>query len=630
VSSFAAGMLTKGTKKKDALAIAKAVDHIGGAIGATASYEATLVSCSALAKDLGTCTSLLAEVTTQPSFPKGEMAKVREAMMAELRQRLDSAELLAGAHFQNLLWGDDNPRGRVVSEESVQSISRDALVKWHKRWFHPNNAMLAIAGDVDVAKVKAELKKRFGTWKKGKLPARATQTDPVLDRVKIRLVDKPKQTETEIRVGQFGIAHDDNRFFETLVWNYALGGGAFASRLMKVIRAEHGKTYGATSTFDRNLEKGSFVVATSTRTSETVETIKLVIDEIAKMDKEGPTQAEVADAVANIAGSYAGRFESVNDLASALLTADLHGFGDEYLENYPVRVGKVDVASAKSAAKEILDTEHYVVVIVGDGAEIAPQLEKAGWYYEAVSFASPIGQPAVEMPKASPEDLKKAKKLLDDALAAKGKKITKLKSLRMEASGRLVAQKQALDVVITRSFKSPDKMRVDLQIKVKKKDKSTGTVDIAYALDGSTGWQLGADGALVDIPSSDVAILVQQRWHDPEFILTRHLEKGTIVNPLPDEKVDGKTYGVINLVSADGTATATLYIEKKTKLVVQMAYPEGGKVTVDVFGDYKEVDGVQIAHTRVSQSGDETAELQITKVELDPKLDDALFAKPKQ
>ncbi len=628
LSSFAAGMLTKGTKKKNALAIAKTIDHIGGAIGASASYEATLVSCSALAKDLGTCTSMLAEVSMQPSFPKDEVSKVRDLMLAEVRQRLDSAELLAGAHFQNLLWGDDNPRGRVVSEASIAGIGRDDLVKWHKTWFAPNNAMLAIAGDVDVAKLKKDLKARFGTWKKSKLPARTTQTDPTLDKVKIRLVDKPKQTTTEIRVGQYGIAHDDPRFFESLVWNYALGGGAFSSRLMQVIRAEKGKSYGASSTFDRNIEKGSFVVATSTRTAETVDTIKLVIEEIAKMDKTGPTEAEVSDAVANIAGSYAGRFESVSDLASAVLTAELHGFGDEYLENYPVRIGKVDAASAKSAAKEILDTEHYVVVIVGDGEKIAPQLDKAGWFYEAVSFADPIGQPAFEMPKADPAEEKKARKLLDDALAVKGKKVSKLKSLRMEAAGRLVAQNQALDVTIARTFKSPDKMRVDLQIKVKKKDGSSANVDINYALDGSTGWQRGADGALVDIPASDVVVLVQQRWHDPEFILTRHLEKGTKVNPLPDEKVDGKTYGVINLVSADGTATATLYIEKKSKLVVQMAYPESGKVTVDVFGDYKEVDGVQIAHTRISQSGDETAELKITKVELDPEVDDATFNKP--
>ncbi len=633
LSSFAAGMLTKGTKKKDALAIAKAIDFIGGAIGASASYEATLVSCSALAKDLGTCTSLLAEVTMQPSFPKDEISKVRDAMLAEVRQRLDSAELLAGAHFQNLLWGDDNPRGRVVSEASIAGISRDDLVKWHKSWFVPNNTMMAIAGDVDVAKLKKELKAKFGTWKKGKLPARAKQSDPVLDKVKIRLVDKgPKATESEIRVGQFGIAHDDPRFFPTLVWNYALGGGAFASRLMKVIRSEQGKTYGATSTFDRNLEKGSFVVATSTRTKETVETVKLVIDQIKKMDKEGPTEEEVSDAIANIAGSYAGRFESASDVASALLTAELHGFKEEYLEQYPVQVGKVDVAAAKAAAKEILDTERYVVVIVGDGEKIAKQLEDAGWFFEAVRFTDPIGQPAYEMPKVDPAEEKKARKLLDEALAAKGgKKLAKLKTLRMEAEGRLVTQKKPLDVSITRTFKSPDKMRVDLQIKVKKKDGTEGKVDIAYALDDTTGWQLGADGALVDIPASDVAVLAEQRWHDPEFILLRHLEKGTIVNPLPDEKDDsGKAYAVINLVSADGTATATLYIDKKTKLIVQMAYPEGDKVTVDVFADYKEVGGIQIAHTRISQSGQETAELQITKVELDPEVDDAIFKKPKQ
>jgi hypothetical protein len=513
-------------------------------------------------------------------------------------------------------------RGWVSSDASVAALSRDDLLAWHKTWFSPSNAMLTVAGDVDVKTIKAQLEKAFGVWKKTKTPPKPTYAEPKLDRVKIRLVDKPKQTQTHIRVGQLGIAHTDPRFFETLVWNYALGGGAFSSRLMKVVRSEAGKSYGASSTFDRNLDRGSWVAETFTRTQETVATVKLMLAEIAKMQKDGPTEAEVRDAIANLAGSYAVRYESADDIAGALLAAEMHGYGEEYLENYAVRIGKVDVAAAKDAAKEILDPSHFVIVMVGDASAIEPQLQKEGWKYEKVRFTDPIGEPVQQEPiKVDPKSEQAARKLLDDALAAKGSKIAKVKSLTMVASGSLTTQGQPLDVTIARTFLAPDKMRVDVEIKAMK-------ATFSYALAGSKGWQKTPDGQVVDIPEQDVAVLGEQRWHDPEFILLRHQEKGTKVIPLPDEKVDGKAVAAINLVSADGTSTATIFLDKKTKLMVALAYPENGQVTVDSFGDYQDHDGIKIAHKRSSKSGTEKAELVIEKVEIDPKVDAKIFERP--
>src|SRR4029453_17243608 len=154
--------------------------------------------------------------------------------------------------------------GWIDSEQSVAALKRDDLVAWHKAWFVPNNAILVVSGDVDPKKLKLDLERTFSVWKKGAVPPTPQYKEPGLSGSRIRLVDKPGQTQTHIRIGQFGIKHDDPRFFDTLVWNYVLGGGAFSSRLMKVVRVEGGKTYGASSSFDRNLDKGSCVASTLT------------------------------------------------------------------------------------------------------------------------------------------------------------------------------------------------------------------------------------------------------------------------------------------------------------------------------------------------------------------------------
>jgi zinc protease len=625
VSEFTADMLVKGTKRRNAVAIAKAIDFVGGTIAADATFEATLLSCSVLSKNFGTCLELVPEMLTQPSFPDDELKKVREQMLGTVRQRLDDAGSLASAHVQNLLWGPDHVRGWITSEQSVQSIKRDDIVAWHKQWFVPGNAMLVVAGDVDAKSLKARLEGAFGVWKKGPTPPTPQYKEVGLSGSRIRLVDKPGQTQTHIRVAQFGIKHQDPKFFDTLVWNYVLGGGAFSSRLMRVVRVEGGKTYGASSSFDRNLDKGSFVAQTFTRNDQAVATTKLILNEIAKMAKDGPTQEEVNAAIANIAGGYGLRFQAAADVGSALIGAELHDFGREYLQNYPVAVGQVDVESAKSAAASILDPRSFVVVMVGDAKDLEPQLQKAGWKYQKVSFAEPIS-PAAEAPEApvDPKSAEAAKKVLEEALAAKGgrAKLAAIKSIKMVAAGNTTNNGQSFTVEVERVMQLPDKMRIDALL--------MGKIKIIVAVDGRKGWQLGPNRegkmSLADIDPQDFQQIDFERWREPELLLLRISDPSAKLQLAADETIDGKPNSVVKAKAPNGL-DVYVYIDKKTKLVSRVKVDGGGVDQIDNYRDYRDVNGIKIAFKRPS-SGQETTDLELKSVEIDPKVDPKLFEKP--
>lgn len=624
VAEATADMLVKGTKKRNAVALAKAIDFVGGTIGADATYEATLVSCSVLARNLSACLQLLPEMITQSTFPEDEFGKIKERMIAGVRQRLDDAGLLAGAHTQNLLWGNEHVRGWIDSEASIAALRRDDLLAWHKTWYAPNNAILVITGDVDTKKLKGDLERSFGAWKKSTVPPSPSYKEPGLSGTRIRLVDKPGQTQTHIRIAQFGIRHDDARFFETLVWNYALGGGAFSSRLVKVVRVEGGKTYRASSSFDRNLDRGSFVAQSFTRNSEAVATTKLMLGEIAKMAKEGPTQPEVEAAIANISGSYAMRFQSAGDIGAALLGAELHGFGVEYLTNYPLVVGKVDVDAAKKAAAEILDPRNYVIVMVGDAKDLEPQLTKAGWRFEKVAFTDPIGGGAQQTTAAAPADPKTlagARQILVEALATKGgkAKLSSVKGLRMVATGYTTAKGQKVPVELERLFVLPDKMRIDASLAKQK---------YTIVADGKKGWmQQGAQVQEVNDPNA--ALQGQfEMWREPELILLKAADPSAKINPQKDDTIDGKPHAVIKLASPQGPELS-LWIDRKTKLLSRLSYTDGSQVQTDDFADYKDVGGIKVAHKRINTGGGRTTTLELTKVEWDPNVPPEKFQKPK-
>ncbi len=631
VAQFTAAMLTSGTRKRSRAKIADQIDFVGGTLVGQSRYEASLVSCSTLSQHTSTCLKLLPDVILRPTFPKKEIETVREQMQTVVKQRKDNAGSLAAAHFQNALWGDDNVRGWPLSAASISAIKRKDLVAWHKRWYKPNNALLAVAGDVDAKKLEKQLNRAFRGWRRGKLPKRKTYKEPELRGVTVRLVDKPSQTQAHIRIGHLGIAHRDADFYATLVFNYTLGGGGFSSRLMKVVRSEGGKTYGARSGYERNLTRGSFIASTFTRTKETFPTIKLMLQEIGKMAKSGPTQAEVSDAITNIAGRYSTQFESAASIAGALLSAELHGFDDDYVRSFALNIAKVTPAEAQKAAAKHLDPRNFVIVVVGDAKELEPQLKKTRLPYEKIFYLDPIAAFERVQEKMKPVDPKraaKARKILNAALAAKGgkSKLRGVKTLTLEGTATLSMGGRTVPATVKRYFVRPRQMRLDMSI-------ANGMVTVTTTLNKTEGWVRQARGGkamLKELSGSELGMMTSQLWRDQEFVLLRHLDKGTIIAPAKGEKIDGTMHKAVTVTRADGKSSVTLYFSPKTKLLRRMTYKERGTQTVEDYSNYKTVSGIKFAHSRKTKGAGGGFDVTVTKVSTNAKVDPKLFVQPKQ
>jgi zinc protease len=627
VAELTADMLVKGTARRDAAALAKAIDFVGGTIAIDATFEATLLSCSVLRRSLGTCLELVPEMLTQPAFPEAELARTRDAIRAQIRSRFDDPAALASQHVQNLLWGPAHVRGWVPSEDAIASLRREDLIAWHKAWYVPNNALLVIAGDVDPVRVKADLQRAFGGWKRTPVSPAPTYKEPGLSGSRIRLVDRPGLGQVHLRIAQLGIKHEDPRFFDTLVWNTVLGGGA-GSRLARAARPEGGRLLGASSSFDRNLDRGSFVVQAVARPDQAIAGAKLLLGELAKLAKDGPTQDEITAAVASLAGGYGLRFQAVSDVGAALIGAELHNFGREYLANFPIAVGRVDAASARQAASEIVDARAYVLVIVGDAKDLEPQLKKEGWRYDKVPFNATITAPEAppELP-IDPKQAEAARKLIDEAVAAKGGKarLAALKGFRMVAVGTTTAPPRGgtVPVEIERVMVLPDRMRIDATL--------DGRIKVSIAASGRTGWQVAPDQsgkpALVEFTPEEMAQIEVERWREPELILLKALEPGAKLYLTADEAIGGQPHAVVKLRTPFGGLEVTLYVDRKTKLISKLTYSEGRVAQTDELSDYRDVGGLKIAHKRHSTGGRETT-IELRTVELDPKVDPKLFDKP--
>ena len=385
VADFVAAMLRKGTRAHSADAISRIIDDVGGSLAASADAESTTVDCSVMARDADRCIDLLAEVLMRPTFPETEMAEVRDETLAELAARLDDPHQIAGEAFDHMVFGDQHPDGWVQTPADVKRLTRADLVAFWRRFYRPNNAVLAIAGDVDMSSLRRRLQRAFGGWSRGVVPVRVVPPVPPAPPTHVLLVDKPELTQATLMFGHPGIKHADPDWYATTLVNYVLGGSDFSSRLMTEVRSRRGLTYGIGSYFGAPATQGAFRVSAATRTETTLAALRVAEGELRRMRDQGPTADELAKAKGYYAGSTPFSLESAEGMAAAIVRAERHGLGVDYVRDLALRFAAVDKAAADAGARAHLHPGHLAIVIVGRADAIAPQLRAANLPFTRVT-----------------------------------------------------------------------------------------------------------------------------------------------------------------------------------------------------------------------------------------------------
>ena len=437
VAEATADMLVKGTKKRDAVALAKAIDFVGGTIAADATFEATLRVVQRARAQPADVPRARARDDHAVDVPRRRARQGQASRWsARVRQRLDDAGTLASAHVQNLLWGNDHVRGWINSEASIDALRRDDLVAWHKTWFVPNNAMLVVAGDVDAQEAQGRPRARVRRLEEGHGAAGADVqgAGPVGQPHPARRQAGPDADAHPHRA----VRHQARR---SAVLRHARV--ELRARRRRVQLAAHeGRARRRRQDLRRELELRSQprqglvrrvdVHAQQPRRSRRRSSCSA---RSRRWQKDGPTQAEVDAAIANIAGGYGMRFQSAADVGAALHRRR----APRLRQRVPRRTIRSRSArstsrrrSARPARSSIRRT--YVVVMVGDAKDLEPQLKKAGWRYEKVAFAEPITPEVAAARRAGRSRRRSPRRsqLAHEALAAKGgkAKLAAIKSLQ--------------------------------------------------------------------------------------------------------------------------------------------------------------------------------------------------------
>jgi zinc protease len=645
LASLAASLLDQGTTSKSAEQVAQSIDSIGGAMGVGAGSDMTQVYAAVMKDSLDVGLDIISDVARNPAFAPQEIERQRQQMISAMKVSYEDPDYIAGMVFDRLVYGF-HPYGKPDSgtPTSLAAITREDLAAFHKRWFWPNNAILAIVGDVTPEQAFAGAERAFGKWARTDVPATATAELPQPTR-RVVIIDRPGAVQTEIRVGHIGLPRKHKDY---LALDLALKilGGEGGNRLHRVLRSERGLTYGAEADINALKDAGDIVASTDTRSETTAEALRLIVDEISRLRRERVHPRELGDAQAYLTGSFPLTIETPGAIALQVLNAVVYGLDLEELQTYRERVNSITPEDIQRVAQQYLHPDRLSIVLVGDANVFEKQLPAVG--FEQVERI-PLEQldltsanlrrrptsapgrddvaPASRMMPASfartgsqrPDD---AQALVDKAIAAKGG-LTLLRSiLTVKSVSEMVFATPGGETKVnaTAYVRYPGQFRVDAH----------GPDGLRIqTFDNGTAW-VGDGREFEDAPTVIVRAMQAGVQRDTVALLLALADKRVPGRRVADVTVDGASMPALE-VDLSPAGRVTLIFDPSTGLLLNQRYggDAGEPATEERFADYRPVAGLQVAHrATVRRENSPPFHRVVRTFEINVPIDAAFFKKP--
>jgi zinc protease len=382
-----AALLDQGTTTRSAAQIADTIDTVGGGLGTGAGTDLSYANVLVMKDSLGLGFELLNDVARNPAFKLEELERQRQQAVSGLKVSFEDPDYVAGLVFDRLVYGF-HPYGlpNNGTPESLQAITVEDLQAFHRAHYAPNNAILAVVGDVTPAEAFAGAERVLGNWPRRTIVPVPQATPPEPTR-RVLVINKPDAVQTELRVGHLAIPrkHPDYLAFDLAM---KILGGEGANRLHRVLRSERGLTYGASAEYQALQQAGDFAADTDTRSDATAEALRLIVEEITKLQRDRVSPRELADAQAYLAGSFPLTLETPDAIAAQVLNALFYGLPLSDIENYRELVNKITPDDIQRVAQLYMKPDRLSVVLVGNASAFAKDLAGVGFpQYEQVNLA---------------------------------------------------------------------------------------------------------------------------------------------------------------------------------------------------------------------------------------------------
>ena len=367
LADFASSALMRGTQSRDFQKLYDELESVGASFGYNSGTHYAGFGGRSLVEDLPLLLDVMADTLQNPTFPKDQVEKLRAQMLTGLAIRAQDTSDMASLVFDQLLY-DGHPYSRPDEgwPETVQAITRDDLVEFHRKHYGPHRMVISIVGAVEPKKAAGEVERILGGWQS------ETQEDaPELPEFKppAKTVQKhhaiPGKSQSDIVMGTYGPKRNGREYMPATLGNNILGQFGLMGRIGDVVREKSGLAYYAYSSLSVGIGPGAWYVSAGVNPTNVEKATDLIAQELKRYVDKGITAGELADSQANFVGRLPLSLESNGGVAGALLNIERFDLGLDYYRQYPDLVKAVTLEDVRETAQKYIDPERLVIATAG-------------------------------------------------------------------------------------------------------------------------------------------------------------------------------------------------------------------------------------------------------------------------
>lgn len=613
-------ILLSGTATRDKDQFDKEKDFIGLTIFANANQ----LYIQTLKKHLNKATELFTDALYNPTFPQEEIDRVKKKKESELTAGKSDPGFMASNVTKKLIYGDNNPYGEVMTETTLDNITRDDIVATYKRMFTPKGGFLTIVGDMTLAEAKEYAEKNFSKWE-GPEAYKATYTTLANTQGnRVVFVNKRGAVQSKIMIAfPLDIKKGDANDLPFSVTNTILGGHGFAGRFMQNLREDKAYTYGAYSNVTVGDYGSYFVASGDFRNEVTDSALTQFIYEFNRIADESVTDAELEETKAMMTGNFARSLQSASTFASFAHNIYKYNLPEDYYKTYLKRLEAVSKDDVLASAQKFINPKKLIIIVVG--SEDVLEKIKA---FDADGNIEKLDAYGNEVKEMKPADISKEELITkyvllntnSSTIAEAAKKLKKVKT--MKTTTELSTSQVPMPINLTQYYGAPNKTAMNMEVQGM-------TLQKTY-FDGKKGGQFAMQQGNQEMTAEEVAEAKKKVGIIDEI---NYLTNGENYELLGIENNNGADYYVIKRTSPK--AEVYEYYDMngqkwKTTSIMTTENEKGEKETQEItntYGDYKDVNGFKFPHKMSMNIGPMSLTGEVKSIEINGKIDKKVFVK---
>jgi predicted Zn-dependent peptidase len=607
LADFTGSLLMSGTTTRSKDQLDREIDFIGADLSAGSS--SMYLGC--LTKHLSKGLDLMTDVLYNANFPESEVERVRKQNLSGLQStKADAGEMASNAtravNFPN------HPLGEIMTETTLQNISREDLLAYYKSTFTPQGSYLVVVGDITRAETEALVQTYFATWQGGPVYQASLGKGQLDKGNRVIFVKKPGAVQSVVYV-TFPIdirsGHKDQLALNVL--NGILGGGGFGTRLMQNLREDKAFTYGCYSSLNIT-ENGSWMSAGGNfKNAVTDSAITEILKEFAGIIEAQVTDEELSLTKNNMAGGFARSLERPQTVARFALNTIKQKLAPDYYQKYLQQLEAITKEDVLRVAQQYFTAKNCHIIVVGN-EEILPKLlpfDSDGKIEKLDAFGAPIKE--TKSADISADQLIEAYAMAITGTTSKKAILKKVKTLKSYLRESEISSEQIPYILTSTDYfwegvKEASKMGMP------------GMVLQKSYFDGVSGYTFNMQNGREDLKAEEVAAKQKASGFIPEL---NYKANGMSYEIKGIENINGEECYV--LYTNDGIAENYDFYNVQSFMKVRSTnIRKMGEEIVETttsYTDYKEVGGFKFAHSFSLTVGKMTLNGVVKRIDVNPK-----------